>query len=107
MLPFCFEALAFVILYTAVPNKPIKFTDALVGGIAAALLFELTKRGFTWYISNVHSYEIIYGALSSIPIFLLWIYLSWLVVLIGAEVTATLGERREVGSDKADEAGDG
>lgn len=92
LLPFLFEAMAFVLLYTAVPNKPIRFLHALAGGMVAAMLFEITKRSFTWYISNFHSYEIIYGALSSIPIFLLWIYLSWLVVLVGAEITAALGE---------------
>jgi membrane protein len=92
ILPVLFETLAFVLLYTVVPNKPIRFTHALAGGIAAAVMFEITKRSFTWYISNFHSYEVIYGALSSIPIFLLWIYLSWLVVLVGAEVTAILGE---------------
>jgi len=91
-LPFLFEAMAFVLLYTAVPNKPIQFRHALAGGLTAAVLFECTKQGFTWYVSNFHNYEIIYGALSSIPIFLLWIYLSWLVVLAGAEVTAVLGE---------------
>ncbi|MDJ0956982.1 MAG: virulence factor BrkB family protein [Arenicellales bacterium] len=92
VLPFLFVVLAFVLLYMAVPNKRIKFKDALIGGVAAGLLFEITKRGFTWYISNFQSYEVIYGALSSIPIFLIWVYLSWLVVLIGAEITATLGE---------------
>ena len=95
LMPLMFEMLAFVLLYTAVPSKPIRLRHALVGGATAAILFEVTKRGFTWYISNFHSYEIIYGALSSIPIFLLWIYLSWLVVLVGAEVTALLGEDDE------------
>ena len=94
VLPFLFVVLAFVLLYMAVPNKRIKFKDAFIGGVTAGLLFEVTKRGFTWYISNFHSYEVIYGALSSIPIFLIWVYLSWLVVLIGAEVTAALGENR-------------
>ena len=96
ILPFLFETLAFVLLYTVVPNKPIRFTHALIGGVVAAVLFEVTKRSFTWYISNFHSYEIIYGALSSIPIFLLWIYLSWLVVLVGAEITAVLGDDEEI-----------
>ncbi len=95
LLPFLFEAMAFVLLYTVVPNKPIRFRHALAGGVVAAVMFEITKRGFTWYISNFHSYEVIYGALSSIPIFLLWIYLSWLIVLIGAELTAVFGEARE------------
>ncbi len=92
ILPFLFVVLAFVLLYMAVPNKPIRFHNALIGGVTAAILFELSKRGFTWYVSNFHSYEVIYGALSSIPIFLIWVYVSWLVVLVGAEVTAVLGE---------------
>lgn len=92
IVPFLFVVLAFILLYMAVPNKPIRFKHALIGGVTAAILFEITKRGFTWYVSNFHSYEIIYGALSTIPIFLIWVYVSWLVVLVGAEVTAILGE---------------
>ena len=95
ILPFLFEVLAFVLLYMAVPNKPIRLLHACAGGATAALLFELTKQAFTWYITNFHSYEVIYGALSSIPIFLLWVYLSWLVVLVGAEVTAVLVEEQQ------------
>ena len=92
ILPFLFVVLAFVLLYMAVPNKPIRFRNALIGGVTAAILFEIIKRGFTWYVSNFHSYEVIYGALSTIPLFLIWVYVSWLIVLIGAEVTAVLGE---------------
>ena len=91
-LPFLFEFLAFVLLYVVVPNCPVKFRHAVVGGLVAAVLFEIAKHGFTWYISNFHSYEVIYGALASIPIFLIWVYLSWLVVLVGAEVTVSLGD---------------
>lgn len=92
VLPFVFVVFAFVLLYVAVPNTRIRFRDALIGGVTAALLFEVTKTGFAWYISNFRSYEVIYGALSTVPIFLVWVYLSWLVVLIGAETTAVLGE---------------
>lgn len=93
--PFLFELLAFVLLYLTVPNKPIRFSHAIAGGLTAAVLFEISKRGFTWYVSNFKNYEVIYGALSSIPIFLIWVYLSWLIVLIGAEITAVLGEDSE------------
>ena len=93
VLPFLFESLAFVLLYMVVPNCPVRFRHAIIGGVTAAVMFEVAKYGFTWYISNFHSYEVIYGALSSIPIFLIWVYLSWLVVLVGAEVTASLGDQ--------------
>jgi membrane protein len=93
VLPFVFEVLAFVMLYVVVPNRKIRFPHALAGGVVAAVLFEGTKRGFTLFLLNFDSYEVIYGALASIPIFFVWIFLSWLVVLIGAEVTATLGEQ--------------
>ncbi len=90
-LPFVFEALAFVILYMVVPNCVVRFRDAFIGGIVAAVLFEISKRGFAWFVLNFASYQVIYGALATIPIFLLWIYISWLVVLVGAAVAVVLG----------------
>jgi len=92
-LPLFFECLAFFLLYTVMPNSPIKWRFALVGSIVAAILFELTKRGFSLFILNFNNYEVIYGALATLPIFLIWIYLSWLVTLLGAEVVAVLNQR--------------
>ena len=97
VLPFVFEVLAFTLLYLVVPNRPVRPQVALLGGVVAALLFEVTKRGFALFVLNYTSYQIIYGALAAIPIFLIWIYLSWLVILVGAEfaVTASAGMARE------------
>ncbi len=92
ILPFVFEVAAFVLLYLVVPNRTVGFRHALLGGVIAAVLFELTKRGFALFVLNFENYQVIYGALASIPIFLIWIYLSWLVILLGAEVTAALDE---------------
>lgn len=91
--PFVLEVIAFIILYVVVPNCDVRFRDALTGGIVAALLFELSKRGFAWFVLNFSSYQIIYGALATIPIFLIWIYISWSVVLMGAAVAVVLGQR--------------
>ncbi len=89
--PFLLEVFTFTLLYLVVPNAKVKVSQALIGGLLAALLFELAKFCFTWYISHFPTYETIYGALATVPIFLIWVYLSWLVALIGAGFTYTLG----------------
>ena len=81
---------AFSFLYLAVPNRLIAWRDAAWGGLAAALAFELAKRLFAEFISRFPSYTLIYGALAAIPLFLVWIYLSWLITLAGAVLVAAL-----------------
>jgi membrane protein len=90
--PFIFTILAFTLLYYLVPQRKVEPGHALIGGIVAGLLFELMKRGFAFYVAKAPTYAMVYGAFAAVPIFLLWIYLSWVVVLLGAEVTALLPE---------------
>ena len=94
VLPMVFETLTFFLLYTLVPNAPVKLRHALAGAACAALLFELAKHGFAYYVTNVQTYQTIYGAVAVLPIFQVWIYLSWLVILLGAVVTAQLNDRQ-------------
>ncbi len=90
LLPWLFSSLALTMLYLALPQATVKLRPALVGGMVAGLLFELAKIGFTFYVTEVVDYEQLYGALSTLPVFLLWIYLIWLVILFGAELVYCL-----------------
>lgn len=85
-----FTTVAYTLLYLAVPNRSVDWRDAACGGLFAACAFEVAKRGFAVFISHFPTYTIVYGALAAVPIFLIWIYLSWLITLIGAVIAAAL-----------------
>ncbi|NDP42663.1 MAG: YihY family inner membrane protein [Aromatoleum sp.] len=93
-------AFAFTLLYLLMPARHVPLRAALAGGLFAALGFEVAKRGFAFYIATVPTYEVVYGALAALPLFLVWVYVSWVVVLVGAAVAATLAEGGRRGSDK-------
>ena len=81
---------AYTLLYVAVPNRHVGWRDAVWGALAAAIAFELAKRLFALFIRQFPTYAIIYGALAALPLFLVWLYLSWLITLLGAVVAAAL-----------------
>lgn len=81
---------AYTLLYMTVPNRWVDWRDALWGGLVAAIAFEIAKRVFAIFIRQFPTYAIIYGALAALPLFLLWLYLSWLITLVGALLTAAL-----------------
>lgn len=89
ILPLITTTFAFTLVYKIVPNVKVPLFHALSGGIVAAILFEFAKRGFAYFITSFSTYQLIYGALAVIPLTLIWLYVSWLVILIGAEVTAS------------------
>jgi membrane protein len=105
LVPFGFTIAAFTMLYFIVPNRPVRLVHALIGGAVAGILFELMKRGFALYIANIPAYAIVYGAFAIIPIFLVWVYLSWVVALLGAIVTALLPDWRVRGNVRAEAPG--
>lgn len=78
-------------LFYAVPNTTVRPLHALVGGVIAALAFEWGKRGFAAWLLKLPTYKAVYGAFAVLPVFLLWVYLSWLVTLAAALITANLG----------------
>lgn len=93
-LPLVLQIAGFAILFLVIPSYPVGRRDALYGGIVAGLLFEILKKGFGLYIKTAPTYETLYGALAVVPILLIWMYLAWIVVLLGAEFTAAMPEWR-------------
>jgi membrane protein len=83
-------ALAFTILYVYLPNCRVEWRDAVIGGVAAAIAFELAKRGFGYYVRRIPTYTAVYGAFAAVPLFLLWMYLCWFITLVGAMIASAL-----------------
>lgn len=94
LMPILASSIAFTLLYSVVPNRSVPIIHSLIGGVVAGLLFEVTKHGFALYVATV-PYQAIYGALAAIPVFLIWVYLSWLVTLLGCEITYCLSAYRD------------
>jgi membrane protein len=90
MIPALLEFVALTLLYWLIPNCAVRWRDAAVGALVATAAIEILKIGFAIYIGGMSYYQTVYGALAAIPIFLLWMYISWMAVLLGAEVAAAL-----------------
>lgn len=95
IVPIILTSTALCLLYMAMPNRRIRLRDAVVGGLLGGIVFEAMKRSFAFYIAQFPNYTLVYGAFAAVPIFLLWIYVSWLVVIFGAVVVAALPEWRD------------
>ncbi len=105
LVPIVLMSVAFSLLYFTVPNRYVPIRHAFIGGIFAGVIFELMKRVFTLYITSFPAYTLVYGAFAIIPIFLLWLYFSWLVILIGAVIAAALSHWRASTWQKSRRAG--
>lgn len=88
--PFLATTLAFVLFYKVIPNRPVPLLHAIGGGSCASALFEIAKYGFAYYVVTFPGQQAVYGALATVPIFLVWLYLCWNIVLLGAEITECL-----------------
>ena len=89
-LPFLGSFLFFLLLYIIVPHTKVHFWSAVSGAMIATLLFEISKSAFALYFINFPVYQVIYGALAVIPLLFIWVFISWVVVLVGAQIAASL-----------------
>lgn len=104
-LPLVLTGVGFAALFVVVPNRQIPWGDALTGGFTAAAVLELMKAAFAYYVTRFPTYTMLYGAFATLPIFLIWVYLSWLVTLFGATLAASLPMIRIGRWDRAPRAG--
>ena len=112
--PLGLAFLAFLVLYTVVPFTRVRFKSAVIGAATSAVFFEAGKQLFADWVGQSVSYSTIYGSLAVVPIFLIWLYITWIVVLIGLEVAFThqyfmtlLRSRAVRGGPEGDQVGTG
>jgi len=89
-LPFLVTFATLWLMYAAIPNCRVSRRDAAIGALLGAVLFEIARWGFTQFVKGANTYQQIYGALATIPIFLLWIYVSWVIVILAASIAASI-----------------
>ena len=86
ILPLLLQGLAFFLLYIILPRTKVRFFSAFTGALIALILWEFFKKGYLLYSSNAINYNFVYGSLAALPLFMIWLFISWLVVLLGAEI---------------------
>ena len=101
ILPYALILITFILFNWLLPTCSVRWLYAVIGGVVTTVIFELAKFGFTVYIAHVQTYQILYGALAVLPVFMLWIYISWMIVLLGALVTHDLFVSSQLGDKRS------
>jgi membrane protein len=89
VVPTLVTSIAFFLIYRLLPHRRVPWLHATLGAIVAAILFEAAKNVFSIYVRLAPTYNLVYGAFAAVPLFLIWVYVSWLTILLGAEITAS------------------
>ena len=92
--PMALEVFAFATIYKVVPHRTVQWRHAIAGALLATVLFELVKGGIGIYLGTFGNYSRIYGTLAFVPVFLLWIFMSWIAVLLGASLASSISAFR-------------
>lgn len=90
LVPFLLTTVALTLAYRIMPSRHVPLRHALIGGLLAGLLFEIVKNLFVVFVIRIPTYSMVYGTFAGFPIFLVWLFCCWMVVLVGAEISATL-----------------
>jgi len=99
-LPWMISGVALMGMYYFLPSCKVRLFHAFVGGFSTALLLEAGKSLFVFFVSFAPSYKLVYGAFAIVPLFLIWVYVAWCLVLFGAEVVRALPFARRGGQSK-------
>ena len=92
--PMAIELLCFATIFKVVPHRTVKWRHAVAGGVLSVLLFELVKQGMGFYFGRFGNYQAIYGPLAVVPIMMLWIWMGWVAVLLGASFASSMSAFR-------------
>lgn len=93
ILPFLLTWISLSLLYIIVPNCRVRVLHGLIGAFVATLFIELAKKMFIYYFTYFHTYELLYGAFAAIPIFFIWLYWLWVIILFGAVIVYLLDNK--------------
>jgi membrane protein len=103
LIPFLVMWAAFIFLFVFMPNTRVRFHAALVGGIVGGTIWQFVQWGYVYFQIGVAKYNAIYGTLAALPIFMVWLYLSWAIVLFGLELTYAVQNATILRQELADE----
>jgi membrane protein len=101
MVPYVFIWLLLTLLYLTMPNTTVSWRAGLAAGVVAGTLYQLLQFGYFQSLVNVARYNAIYGSFAALPLFLIWLHLSWLVVLVGAEVSFAVDNAGDYARERA------